>query len=235
MDFGSSFSYVFKDPDWFKKIAIMGLITLIPILGQLVLLGWMAEIIRRVARGNLQPLLPDLDFGTQLRDGFKFFVVSLVYSIPLFIIYIPFMIIIAVLGGNGMESTDTVALIISISSICFSIIAIIYGLLLAMVLPAAYSRTAVLGKISDGLKFSEVFKMVKNNIGVYFMVLLGTIAASFVASIGSIGCGIGILLTIPYSQAMLGHLVGQAYTRSTGGSVVIPTPPSYNEPIPPAI
>lgn len=234
MDFGSSFSFVFKDPDWFKKLAIMGLVTLIPVVGQLTLMGWMAETIRRVAQGNLEPRLPDLEFGKQLGDGFKLFVVALVYSVPLLIIYLPFVIVMAVVGDSS--STEAAQTAIVISSICVAIFAIIYGVIMALVIPAAYARTAVHGTISAGLKFGEVFKMVKENLGAYFIVFLGTLAASFIASLGSIACGIGVLLTIPFSQAMMGHLIGQAYSKSVpGGSATYYTPPAYNEPIPPAI
>lgn len=58
MDFGSSFSFVFKDPDWVKKLLIMGLVTLIPVLGQLVLMGWMAEVLRRTARATWNRACP---------------------------------------------------------------------------------------------------------------------------------------------------------------------------------
>jgi uncharacterized membrane protein len=40
MDFGRAFSFVFEDPDWLKKVAIAGLVMLIPVIGQLVVLGW---------------------------------------------------------------------------------------------------------------------------------------------------------------------------------------------------
>ncbi len=234
MDFGSSFSFVFKDPDWFKKLAIMGLVTLIPVVGQLTLMGWMAEMIRRVAQGNLEPRLPDLEFGKQLGDGFKLFVVALVYSVPLLIIYLPFVIVMAIVGDSA--SSDAAVTAILVSSICVAIFAIVYGILMALVIPAAYGRTAVLGTISAGLKFGEVFKMVKENLSAYFIVFLGTLAASFIASLGSIACGIGILLTVPFSQAMMGHLIGQAYSKSAPGSgVTYAPPPAYNEPIPPAI
>ncbi len=35
MDFGLAFSYVFKDPDWFKKVAIPAVCSLIPVVGPL--------------------------------------------------------------------------------------------------------------------------------------------------------------------------------------------------------
>ena len=71
MDFGYAFGYAFKDPDWFKKLAIMGLVTLIPVLGQFVLIGWMMALMRRVINRQEPALLPDLDFSAQLSDGFR--------------------------------------------------------------------------------------------------------------------------------------------------------------------
>ena len=40
MDFGLSFGYVFEDKDWFRKIAIPALVSLIPIIGQFIVTGW---------------------------------------------------------------------------------------------------------------------------------------------------------------------------------------------------
>ena len=47
MNYSHAFSYVFEDKDWLSKILIAGLISLIPIVGQLYLFGWMIEIVRR--------------------------------------------------------------------------------------------------------------------------------------------------------------------------------------------
>ncbi len=44
MDFGLPFSFAFQDQNWFKKLAIAGLITLIPIM------GWILSI--RLGIGN---------------------------------------------------------------------------------------------------------------------------------------------------------------------------------------
>jgi len=88
MDFGYAFGYAFKDPDWFKKLAIMGLVTLIPVLGQFVLIGWMMALMRRVINRQEPALLPDLDFSAQLSDGFKAFVVGIVYQAPTLAVYL---------------------------------------------------------------------------------------------------------------------------------------------------
>ena len=80
MNFGQAFTYVFEDPDWAKKLLIPALVSLIPIIGQLVVLGWMLEVTRRVIQQNPRPL-PELDFGRQLGEGFKGFIIGLVYAL----------------------------------------------------------------------------------------------------------------------------------------------------------
>ena len=50
MEFSRAFSYVFEDSDWFKKIALAALVSLIPIIGQIFLIGWALEITSRVIK-----------------------------------------------------------------------------------------------------------------------------------------------------------------------------------------
>lgn len=232
MNFGQSFTYVFKDPDWIKKVVIMGLVSLIPVLGQFVLLGWIAEIIRRVVRVSTEPSLPNLEFGKQLGDGFKLFVVALLYSLPIILLSIPLIIVLSIPWGDE----ETYATIIGISSVCFSIFSVIFGVFVGFMLPAAYARTALEDSIGAGLKLGEVFKLVKSALPAYLMVFLGSIVVGFISPLGSIACGIGVLLTMVYGQAVMAHLYGQAYNQASGTKT---TPLSYPPPvevnIPPAI
>jgi hypothetical protein len=55
MNFGKAFTFVFDDPEWLRKVAINALIGLIPIVGQLYLLGWGLEVARRVAMRTHDP------------------------------------------------------------------------------------------------------------------------------------------------------------------------------------
>lgn len=211
MKFGDAFTYVFQDPDWFKKIIIPGLVgLLIPIIGQLVLLGWALKATLNVVRNNPNPL-PSMDFGGDLGRGFKAWVVGLVYGIPMFIFYLPIMILSFIAGDSGEQ---TMAVVVAIASACFGFLMLLYGIVMGLMLPAAYARVAVNDTIGAGLAFGEVFKMVKSNLVTYLLILVGTLAASFVASLGSIACGIGIFVTVPYSFAIMGHLYGQGYLEA---------------------
>jgi len=211
MKFGDAFTYVFQDPDWFKKIIIPGLIgVLLPVIGQMVLLGWGLKVTLNVIRNNPNPL-PDMDFGGDLGRGFKAWVVSLVYGIPMFILYLPIMILSIIVSENGDQ---TMGVVLAIAGTCFGLLMLLYGILMGLLLPAAYARVAVEDSIGAGLAFKEVFNMVKKNLVTYLLILVGTLAASFISSLGSIACVIGIFLTVPYATAILGHLYGQGYLEA---------------------
>jgi hypothetical protein len=211
MDFGKAFTFVFDDPDWLKKVAINALIGLIPLIGQLYLLGWGLEVARRVVNRSATPL-PDVDFGTFLGHGFKAVVVSLIYTAPIWLLSIVVAIATAI---GGSISEDAMMAVSTISSLCLGLFGLVYGLLLGVALPAALTRTVVLGTIRDGLDFSAVWEMVSGAIGPYLITLVGTVLASLLAGIvGGIACGIGIIFTMAYYQAVMGHFYGQAYLEA---------------------
>jgi len=64
MNFGTAFTFPFQAPDWLKKVAIVALLSLIPVIGQLFLLGWAFDITHRVIH-NETNLFLDPDFGAQ--------------------------------------------------------------------------------------------------------------------------------------------------------------------------
>jgi hypothetical protein len=211
MDFGKAFSFVFEDEDWVKKIAVGGLISLIPVIGIFLVLGWGVEITKRVINGDAE-VLPDWsDFGGYLSRGFMVFVIA-------FIIFLP--VILVQSCGSGLpfltDSYDQEALTTAlwVLSACLTCITILYSIVAYMILPAAVARYAATGEFGAAFKLGEIFTVVRNNLGTYAMVLLGGIVASLVASLGTIACVIGVLFTTVYSFAINGHLWGQAYNVS---------------------
>jgi len=213
MNFGQAFTFAFEDPDWAKKIIIPALIGLIPLIGQIFLIGWGLNVTRAVIRQDSRPL-PDLDFGKQLGDGFKAFVVGLVYAIPAILLSIP-IVIVSLITSDGSMNEDTVTALVSIVSICCNGLIFLYALVMAFVLPAAYGNMIVNDSIGAGLRFSEVFGLVRAAPGAYLLSLLGGFLASLIAQLGIIACGIGVVLTMAYAMVINGHLYGQAYAEST--------------------
>ena len=213
MDFGKAFSFVFDDQDWLRKVAIAALISLIPVIGPLMLAGWGFAVTRRVIRGEEKPLADFSDFGGILVNGLKVAVIGLVYMLPVILVQ-------SCSGGAlaivGQESGDeTLMTIIAISQACFGCLTLLYSIAAGLVLPAAIGKFADTDELKSAFRFGEVFTLVRDNVGAYALVLLGTLVASLVASLGVIACVIGVLFTGAYAAVINGHLTGQAYKQAT--------------------
>ena len=218
MDFGRAFSFVFDDQDWIKKVAIAAVISLIPIVGPLLLAGWGFRVTRRVIQGDPTPLPDFSDFGGTLVDGLKVAVIGLVYMLPVILVQSCNGGILAIAGQQPND--DAMATIVAISQACFGCLALLYSIFIGLVLPAAIGRLADKDELKAAFRFGDVIGLVRDNVGAYAIVLLGSLVAGLVASLGVIACVIGVLFTSAYSFAVNGHLIGQAYQQATAKSVI---------------
>jgi hypothetical protein len=210
MDFGQAFSFVFRDPDWPKKILLNGLIGLIPIVGQLYLLGWGLETARRVIQQDPYPL-PEINFGGWLGHGLRAFVVSLVYSLPIWLFIAP-MILVAIAGGLFNLDEDTMGALMGITGICGMLPMIGYGIFMSLILMPALTLTALENSIQAGLRFRETFRLLRAGLGGYLLAWVGTmVAAMGMAFITSFTLGLGAFAAMAYYNAVMGHFYGQAY------------------------
>lgn len=218
MDLGKSFSYVFEDDNWISPILLGGLILLIPIIGQLWLGGYAVECARRELRGS-SDLLPGLeDFGQRLGDGFKVFVITFVYALPAIIISvlagILFLVPASVTSGNGDGGFIGTSLIIFFT-VCFIPLIILVGIMLQVLSFGGLAVFVATDKVNEALRFGEVYRRIRAELGPVVMVWLVQILASFIGSLGSIAFGIGALFTTVYSAALFGNYGGQ-FARKIG-------------------
>jgi len=224
MDFGKAFSFVFEDEDWIKKIGVGGLMSLIPIVGWYVVLGWGVEITKRVINDEAEILPEWNDFGEYLARGFMVSLIAFVYLLPFLLVQscslTPFLF---------KNANEVVYAITSFVTICFGCFFVFYLIAVFMLLPAAISKYVVSGNFGSAFKLREIFNIVKENLGNYGLVLLGGIVAGAVSTLGVVACGIGVLFTSVYSVAINGHLWGQSYKISSNG-----VPSSPPEPLPSA-
>lgn len=223
MDFGLAFSYVFNDKDWLKKISILSLVALIPIIGQMVVYGWMMKITKQVMNHDLNEL-PEMDFAEDLSRGFMGFVITLVYTLPIWLLY-GLMFIFGFFGSSsGYDNTANV--FAAFWGVCGGLLMAAYGIFLAFVIPAAFGKYLVNNSLSDAFDFSAVIKMVSKNLNAYLIVVLGTLLVGFIVPFGMIACVIGVMWTYTYSMAVQGHLYGQAYNEANREKMVVDIPPS---------
>jgi hypothetical protein len=212
MDFGKAFTYPFDDPDWLKKLAIIALLSLIPIFGQFVLIGYVVEIVRRVIVHE-SILLPDVaNIGGFFVKGWKGFVISLVYGLPAFLLLMIFGLVMAFSSSQD----GTVFDVITFLTICLMCLPIFYLIFCALIVPAAIGRYAATGEIRDGLNFGKVFRLLRAAPSAYLLVFLGSILSSFISGLGTPILVIGAAFTGAYAATINAHLTGQAYNQAEG-------------------
>lgn len=211
MDFGLAFSYVFKDKDWFKKVAIPALCGLIPVIGGFIITGWGLKATKNVINGREENALPNLEFGADLGRGFMASLIGAIYSLPV-------AIIISLAGGSfgyGGSREGALQIILYILGGCLGLLGLLLGILIAFMGMAAIANYVAKGVFGAAFKFKEIFGMVKSSFVSWLLVVVGYILAlGIIAPLGAIVCGIGALLTLAYGTAVYSHFLGQAYNKS---------------------
>lgn len=206
MKFGKAFTYIFDDPEWFDKLLIPILVSLIPVVGSFAFMGYVLRTIANVARGEAYPL-PRFNFGEDLGRGFRYFLVGLVWAIPVMImtglIFIP-------TTALERDSGNPIAWIfIALLGIGL----FIYAMFMMLFQPIIMANFAVKDKFSAGFEIGNFFRRLGNNFGAWLLVIAGTLIGGFIAPLGAIVV-IGVFITTAYVQLMVAHLTGQAYAVS---------------------
>lgn len=214
MDIGRALSFVFEDEEWIKKVLI-GAVLALTVIGIIPVMGYALEVARRVAQGSERPL-PEWDnFGAKIVEGFLSGLIGFVWALPMILIASCIWVVM-VPAGVIDDSGNTAAILGTVLSICVGLIITIYSLLLTLVLPAAIASYAVKGEFGAAFRFGEVIGLVRSNFGTYLMVLLITILAQIIGSLGSIVICIGAYLTMFYSILVTYYAYGQAYRIAAG-------------------
>jgi hypothetical protein len=228
MNIGKSFSFPFEDKQWITKLGLGALITMIPILN-FAWTGYMVGIMRNVMNGSPEPLPNWDDFGKKLTDGLMLTLASLVYALPIIIVFclpLSFMIVPAILAGNtDMQGlAEAVAGLGTVLFVCLLCVFIAYSLVLSVIYPAILVLYAREGTLASCFKFREVFSIISKNTGPFLTAWGVSVAASLVVSfivsvaqfilnlIPCLGAIIALVLTIGivvYTAAIYGHLFGQ--------------------------
>ncbi len=205
MDIGKSFSYMFEDEKWIEKIGIGGLVSLIPILGNFLVIGYFVELVRRVRQHEPEPLPAWDDWGGKLADGFKLFVVYLVWGLPLIILY--FLILIPMMIAGDSDTGSTIA---SLFALCFGCFAFLYAIVLWLASPAITIKFAETGEIGAGFQVGEILNFTKSHLGEIIVVVLVSLVAYLIAGlIGAILCLIGMIFTYFWAGLVQYHMMAQ--------------------------
>lgn len=202
---GDAFVWAFRDPEWPGKVAVMGLILLIPIVGGINGLGWMLTAVDRLRAGEERLPPANLDY---IGRGFELFVVYLVYYLVLALIalafYLPAIIVLSA-QGHGQANGAFVAAGLLLLAGALGIVTL-GGLAITFAMPAivlAVDR----GGISAGLQLGAVIGSARASLINTLIAGLMLIAAGLVGQLGSIACFIGVVFTSAYALTVQAWII----------------------------
>jgi Protein of unknown function (DUF4013) len=181
---GDGFTWPFQDQQWPSKVIVQGLISLIPIVGWIALIGWLVLTIDHYRTGRRELPPP----GFHLERGIVLFLVYLAYAIV-------FSIPGAILQGSGAANDNPGTATLG------NLISAVLTLLLAFLAPSIILHTYRSG-FNGGFDLSGIWQMATANAANTVVAALVIVAASFISLIGFAFCCVGAIFTIPYGAAI---------------------------------
>ena len=212
IDLAQILTFPFQDQAWLKKFLIASLLvffSFIPVIPIVLLLGYAAEIIRRIAVDHESPSMPEWDdLSSYFNEGIRLFGVGAVYMVPatlLFVIgYVGMFIPVLLVDIGGMTETEAVFFIITGYLVGFGMMGIggMVFLLTGLILPIAGTHAVVTGDFKSAFKFRELWSLFKANGGGFVVVFLILIGAAAVLYYGAYFLAATVVLCCLYPFAL---------------------------------
>ena len=200
-----AFTWPLRDPAWLEKVLIIALILLIPFIGAINGIGWMLATLDRLRAGEERLAPANLSY---LGRGIRLFAVELIYAIGItivaLVIFVPAFVL-AVHQGQGSANAVLIPAAILLNLVGFSLITLL-SLALTFAMPAIVLATDS-GGVGGGIQVGAVVRRARMNLNHTLIAGLMLIAASFIGSLGTIACGIGVFVTSAFALAMQAWII----------------------------
>jgi hypothetical protein len=209
MDYGSAFVYMFSSEGWGKKLVLGVAMSLMPVLGPIVLMGWALDVLRNLNEGQSDPL-PEWtgdDFARWLGRGIGLSVSVLTYLLPVIVvmmaIYMCGILAVAVAGGDSNGFPDALGY-------CFACLAFILYFLAGLGALVVFARYASTDRLDVGLDYAKTFQLVSTNIApLLIIVILGFMMGFAGFILGILTLGIFFLIMPTYYSLVLAYFGAQ--------------------------
>jgi hypothetical protein len=202
---GDAFVWAFRDPEWPGKVAVMGLILLIPIVGGINGLGWMLTSVDRLRAGEERLPPANLDY---IGRGFQLFVVYLVYYLALAVIalalYLPAVI---VLSAQGHGQANAAFVVLGLVLLAGAVAVVTLGVLALTFAMPAIVLAVDRGGISAGLQAGAIVERARAPLISTLIAGLMLVAAGLLGQLGSVACLIGVVFTSAYALTVQAWII----------------------------
>ncbi len=207
MDISKSFGFVFEDETWLQKVLTGGMLGLVPVVN-LATLGYWLQTMKNVAADEARPLPTWQPLGDYLVRGLVAAAGSAVYAMPL-VLLVAATAATSSLAGD-VKSLDLLSVLGHLCASGLGCLSGLYGLLLAVWLPAALVRYAQHGVWAAFFEFSAIWRAMAHQLGGYIVALLvGWLVGLAATLIGLAFFLVGIAFAGFVAALVYAHLLGQ--------------------------
>jgi hypothetical protein len=222
VDIGKALTYLFDDDRWVVKLLIgTGLMIIsfliIPIF---FVQGYLVKIVRNMLDGLENPLPEWEDWGKLFMDGLYLTIAGFVYTAPVWLLMICGSLLFLPAGLTEGDLSQTMAAAGGISFALLACLAMILGVVIALLYPAITVQYAREDSLGACFRFSEIIAMTRENLGDVIIALLVLFGVGLVLGILGIIPLIGWVIALVasfYTTVVSGHLFGQIGRNMVGG------------------
>lgn len=223
MDIGRALAGLTNDRDWLAKLAIAALITalsvittpiLIGLFGWAILLGYMAQTVRRVRQNEATPLPEWGDLMALAQLGGPALLAYLVYLLPNLLVGGCSLLLLLTTSDTSFASTGVMIGL----TCCLIPLLVLYNILIAPLFALGMGRYAVEPVTGVFFDFSRLWGELSASWGLTIAFLLILLAYSLVMGlIGAIPC-VGTIISLGLAIPIYGLIAGQ-YALAAQGPV----------------
>lgn len=177
--FSRSWALLTLQPGWIKPVLLLALGMFVPVVGQLVLLGYALEWARLTAWGvNAAPKQKDANIGACLAAGWRGFLVALVW-------------------GLGMSLLEGVLAAIPRVGGALTLVWTIFCIYLELLVLVAMVRSAIYQRVTPGYRADRIWQMGSRDVGGLLRILGVQLAWALIAS------AVGFVLMVAVAGSMV--------------------------------
>lgn len=198
LGFMSSWHMLTRDKGWVKPVLVLTLVGWIPILGQIVLMGYGLEWARLTAWGvDAAPKQRGVDYGKVLSTGGRAFLVSLslgfVIALVLQVVFPGslYMLFTGLTAGNAVSVATAMA-----SGAAMSILTMVASIAMGTFLQAATLRATLYDSFSAGWRLNRLFQMIGRDFGGFLKVLLVTLIGGAISGVYAFVVSLVLMLVV---------------------------------------
>jgi MFS family permease len=220
MNYWRSVGFIFENEKWWLNFLVIPLCLLVPIIGPIVVMGYLALMIEKFhqSKDDKQYDVFDLDkLGDYVKRGIWPFLGAFVLGI----IITPIILLVYFVGlGTCMAAAHNEAeSLVPVIIVFLSLLVMVISLVISFLSVPVCVGCALGGDFKSGFSISFMISFLKNCwlqilVSFLFLYLLGFIISILAAILWAVTCGVGFILTYPLAALVMvsqWHLFWQLY------------------------